>query len=439
MAIRIKDFATLCEQLQSTTGRIEKENYLKEHAENKFTRAILYFLYNPYVITGISKKKVAKLNHNVTREDVDPNYSIINLINYLRENNTGRDCDLDVVEQYAQANGPYVDLIYKIVSKNLKLGIQATTINKIFGKGFIPTFDVMLGFKYFDDPEKLLPKNTSFILTQKLDGVRCVCIKENGEAKFYSRQGQPIEDLVDIEQEAIEKLPDGYVYDGELLLTNDKKLSSKDLYRATVKVTSSDNIKKNIIFNVFDILNIESFKHGFCAHSSYSRKRFLHNFLTRKEFDWIKEVPILYSGTDQSQITYWLDKIVAEDGEGVMINLTESPYEAKRSKGLLKVKKMQTCDLRCIGIEEGTGQNEGKLGAILVDFIGPDNKHYVVKVGSGFTLEERDYYWIHRDEIIEKIVEVQYFEVSQNQQGGYSLRFPVFKYVREDKDEISMN
>jgi DNA ligase-1 len=36
-----------------------------------------------------------------------------------------------------------------------------------------------------------------------------------------------------------------------------------------------------------------------------------------------------------------------------------------------------------------------------------------------------------------QIVEIQYFEESNNEQGGLSLRFPVFKRVRDDKNEES--
>lgn len=89
-------------------------------------------------------------------------------------------------------------------------------------------------------------------------------------------------------------------------------------------------------------------------------------------------------------------------------------------------------------MEEGNGQNAGKLGALKIEFLGPDNKIYTNKVGSGFSKEEREYYWNHKDQILNKIIEIGYFEISQNQNGTYGLRFPTFKYVRSDKENISM-
>lgn len=435
-----RDFSELVTKLESTNGRIEKENYLKDYVTNETVRNLLFFVFNSYIVTGISKKKASKyMNTLEDLSSVETLESVVDFTDYFTLHKSGRDEDLKVLEKFAQQNEQYRTLIYRIAMKDLKIGVQPPTLNKIFGKHFIPVFDVMLGDRYFDNPDKYVPDGKDFILTQKLDGVRCVCIKENdGTVTFLSRQGQPINDLIDIEREVKEGLPSGFVYDGELLLKNDAHLKSKDLYRQTVKVTSSDNIKTNLIFNCFDILPVDEFRRGFCAHNSYTRKIMLQNYINRKSFEWIKEVKMLYIGSDKEQITTLLDKIVDDGGEGVMINLFDAPYECKRSRGLLKVKKMQTCDIKCIDVAEGTGHNQGKLGAAVCEFVGPDEKTYIVNVGSGFTLQDREAFWSNPSAIIGKIIEVQYFEISQNEQGGYSLRFPVFKYVRDDKEEISM-
>ena len=101
-------------------------------------------------------------------------------------------------------------------------------------------------------------------------------------------------------------------------------------------------------------------------------------------------------------------------------------------KELLKVKQMNTCDLQCTAIEEGEGKYAGVLGKIVCNY-----KGYELRVGSGFTDEQRAYYWKNPWLIVGSIVEIQYFEESNNEQGGLSLRFPVFKRVRDDKDEES--
>lgn len=438
-------FDKLVRDLQGDSSRIAKENYLKEYVEDKDVKALLSFVFNPYIITGISKKKSEKYKGKVSiekfdlmelfDEPVDYN-NINNLLDYFKYHNTGKDEDLQELDKYAQHNAPYQDLIYSIITKDLKLGVQASTLNKVFGKGFIPTFDVMLAYKYFDDPDKFVPDGTNFILTPKLDGVRCVLINTvNG--KFFSRQGQLFDGLYELENEA-HNLPQGFVYDGELLL--DKQgLESKDLYRETMKVVSADKEKTGLVFNIFDMLPIEDFMNGQCDTPASKRKNDLLELFTFNHPKHIKDVPMLYYGDDKDVINQQLERITKAGGEGVMINIADAPYECKRTKGLLKVKKMQTADVRVVGLEEGTGQNIGKLGAIQIEFEAPNGQIYPCKVGSGLSQEQREEFWQDKNKLLGKIIEIQYFEISSNQNGTYGLRFPVFKWIREDKDTISMN
>ena len=439
--IPIERFNNFVEEMQSVSGRIDKENILTKYINDVELKEILNFIFNPYIITGISSKKINKFKNyfDPLYNDVPDSYrDVMSMLEYLKEHNHGRDEDLIEVEQYATMNSPYENLIYAIATKDLKLGVQPTTLNKVYGKGFIPTFDVMLAQKYFDDPDKLVPDGTEFILTTKLDGVRCVLINEENNPKFFSRQGQMFEGLVELEKEA-RLLPTGFVYDGELLLNKDG-LESKDLYRETMKVVSADKEKLNVNFNIFDMLPIEDFKNGYCDKPAKKRKLDIMNLFDREDLslNYMKEVKVLYFGENKDAINNLLDDITKKGGEGVMINLAESPYECKRSKGLLKVKKMQTADVRVIGIEEGTGKNKGKVGALKIEFIGPDGNIYQNDVGSGLTDELREDFWNNQDKVLNKIIEIKYFEISSNQNGTYGLRFPVFKWIREDKDEISM-
>lgn len=442
METLIRRFLNLIKRLQSTSGRIEKENILKEYSDDEEVKAFLHFIFNPYIVTGISTKKLNKVKHKILVSifDINQDYDFNNpldLLKYLKEHNTGKDEDLVIVERFAGHHRDYEKLVYAIASKDLKLGVQATTLNKVFGEDFVPTFDVMLAQKYFDDPDKLLPEGTEFILTEKLDGVRCVYISTiNG--KFFSRQGQAFKSLIELEEEC-KQLPLGYVYDGELLLENINNLDSKDLYRETMKVVSADKEKTGVIFNIFDMIPIDDFYKGKSDIPAEKRKSMINEIFSELKMPHLKEVNILYQGNNREAIEENLDRITNAGGEGVMINIANSPYECKRTKGLLKVKKFNAADVRVIDLEEGTGQNKNSLGAVKVEFIGPDNKIYTCKVGSGFKQDERIYFWNNKHKILNKIIEISYFEMTNNQQNSdYSLRFPTFKWLREDKNEISM-
>ena len=106
----------------------------------------------------------------------------------------------------------------------------------------------------------------------------------------------------------------------------------------------------------------------------------------------------------------------------------------KRNNGILKVKSFKHADILCTDVIEGDGKYKGTLGLIKCDY-----KGYELGVGSGFTDEQRHYYWNHRDEIIGKIVQIKYKGETQNKQGGLSVQFPIFQTVRYDKVEPSYN
>ena len=117
-----------------------------------------------------------------------------------------------------------------------------------------------------------------------------------------------------------------------------------------------------------------------------------------------------------------------------MLNIANDPYECKRSSAILKIKVMDSCDLKVIGFEEGQGKYTGTLGRLNVDY-----KGYTCGVGTGLSDEDRKEIWNNQDKYLGTIVQVNNFGESENQDGGVSLRFPVFKGFRPDKTEPSYN
>ena len=86
-----------------------------------------------------------------------------------------------------------------------------------------------------------------------------------------------------------------------------------------------------------------------------------------------------------------------------------------------------------VACEEGNGRLQGTLGAFVLDYKGNE-----VRVGSGFTDEQRADFWHRRDEMIGTLCEVKYKEISSDKNtGAESLQFPVFISLRTDKTEVS--
>jgi DNA ligase 1 len=317
------------------------------------------------------------------------------------------------------------------------MGIGRSSINKVLGKDFIPKFDVMLAEKYTDYIEFVDGKE--FIITLKLDGNRCVAFYDTeGGIELKTRQGLDYEGLDHIKEDIRLHMRPGFVYDGELIATSNDDLSTGELYRFTTGLLHRDVDDKTAIkFFIFDSLTIKEFESGKSKDGAYTRKTRVAELL-KDGADHLVNVPILYKGTDTSIIQRMLDEITDAGGEGIMINISDASYECKRTKKLLKYKKFNTADVLVEGVYEGVKSIKGTLGGIIVRFI-YKGKEYTCGIGSGFSQEERKLYWDDPKLLIGKVVEVEYYEVSQDDKTKeHSLRFGTWKHIiREDKSELS--
>lgn len=416
-------------KIKATSSRNEKEAILKQNKDNEDLRYILDVVYNPYIILGIKDKKLKKMIDKADgfKNKFGNNFKA--LIEYLKQNNTGRDYDVRLAAEFLRGtfDEDLYDFYWEVITKDLKIGVTAKSINKAFGEQFIPEFNVMLAHNYFDEEDSV---KGEFFITLKVDGHRLIAIKENGAITFFTRKGQLMEGLVDITEE-IEQLPDGYVYDGELLLKNDKGLNSADLYRETTQVARKDGIKKNLEFYIFDLLPINEFKTGQSKKIYKDRREELERLFENKDFKWIKKLPVLYRGSDKETALKILNEVTEKGFEGVMLNQANYYYTLNRTKGLLKLKKFKDADLKIVGFEEGEGKFRGVLGKINVEYKGS-----VVGVGSGFDDATRAEIWSNKEKYLGKIAKIKYFDESKNSRTGkISLRFPIFQEIRWDKDE----
>ena len=425
----LQHFNEFVKEITASASRKYKQEVLTKYKDDEVIQKYLKIAYDPYLVFGISEKKLAK---SVPGMNPYPCDSVFELFDYLTIHNTGRDCDVKLcqatIEKVFAAAECCTWLLKELICKDLSIGVDSKTINSVM-PGLIPTFDVQLANKYFDKPEYVEGKE--FAITTKIDGGRIIAIKENGSVSFFTRAGQRYEGLVDLEKEMLDRIPDNFVLDGEITVLDYKNYDSKDAYKQAMKITRADSEKHGVKMLVFDGMPVADWKTQYCPLSWSSRRTALEIIFNKDTYVYFELLPVLYQGTDTSKITELLDAEIARKQEGVMINICDAKYDFKRTNSLLKVKKMNTLDLQIIGFEEGSGRLTGTLGAILVRY----KDSNVVKVGSGFTDWLREEIWKNQGKYLDTICEIQYFEPTTNQDGGESLRFPIFKDFRTDKTE----
>ena len=412
--------------IQDAQGTNRKKQLLEYHSNNDTLKDILHFVFNPYIRTGIGKTKLHNMPLGVDIPEDIENYTIQGTMTYLLHNNTGRDVDVLRVMQFVEGqtfgvNPRFSEILYDVFTKDLKMGISTTTINKVF-PNLIPGFGLQLACKWQDNISIL--QNQQIFITEKLDGNRCFAQVKNHQVTFYSRSGREIEGLNDVAEE-LSRLVDGW-YDGELLAST---------FNETQSTIRKKGNKKDVVFNIFDYVSeYEVQQQRGLAIYSARRQALNEIFQGIEKFKYNKVVPIIYQGKfDSDLLLETLSQYVSNGSEGLMINLN-STYQFGRTDQLLKVKNMGTIDLKIIGLQEGRGEFANTCGALTVEY-----KGYPVGVGSGLSKFDREYFWNNKSDIIGKIAEIQYFEECKDQHGNLSLRFPVFKQIRTDKDEISYN
>ena len=435
----IKLAADWIRDLESSDSRLHKESVIEKAlmaAKLGSTNAQCFLFncyqaYNPYYVFGV--KKVPE-TENIT-DQVNPWPKFWALCEALRTRSiTGhaaRDKIQEVAEQFdsIEWNG----LARRVLIKDLRCGITERTLNKVLGKTEwkIPVFECQLA----TDSNKHLGKMKGVKrLEEKLDGVRVLAIVTKFNVSLYSRNGKLFENFPHIVESLQEnknkfaklfsKYKSGFVLDGEVIGASFQALMKQAQRKSNVETN-------DMVYSVFDIIPLDDFERGYWNAQQHKRLAILEEYRSvfEENTDCVRvmdgiEVDLSISEGHDILRRFANDAVVA-GFEGIMIKDVDAPYECKRSTFWMKWKPVMTVDLNIVGVEEGTGRNEGRLGAFICEGV-DDGRAIRVNVGSGLTDEDRTSYWDNADTLIGDVVEVAADAVTQNQDGTYSLRFPRF-------------
>jgi DNA ligase-1 len=363
--------------------------------------------------------------------------SFIVLTSSLRNRNlTGHDARDAIAEAVKLStkqewNGWY----RRILIKDLRCGVSEKTINKVVEKKYanyaIPVFGCQLAHDSANHESKVSGQK---LIEVKLDGVRVITIVyPDGRVDMFSRNGKELVNFPHVQKqfEFIAKIgcfSEPMVFDGEIMSGTFQDLM-KQIHRKS-SATAND-----AVLNVFDFMSLSEFEEGGSNSTQRQRSALLDNWY---EFYGeqcpnvtvvAQELVDLDTVEGQTRYKEINAQAIAGGYEGIMLKDPNAIYECKRSVAWLKLKPFIEVSLEVVNVEEGTGKNLGRLGAVVCKGI-DDGKEISVNVGSGFTDSDRDSFWISRDKLPGQIVEVRADAITQNQDGTYSLRFPRFKGFR---------
>ena len=442
--------ASWINKLNESDSRLHKEDVIKQALEASVlgsTNAINFLsfvkaCYNPYVTFGVRQVPDTVGIADAENPWEEFNELMLQLSQRRLTGHAARDAIQEMAERFDSSE--WNTFLAPVLRRDLRAGISDKTVNKICKKTDyeIPIFGCQLATNSEGRPEMKGTKR----LEPKLDGVRVllmvipsdfgdvttICFSRNGKQfdNFGHIEDQVRNNWIKIARGHQNALINGFVLDGEVIGNTFQELMRQARRKTDVQADDS-------VFNIFDIIPLSDFREGHWNAQLHKRINILEHI--RHVVDTMPNVELLphimvdldtAAGKDQLE-RYAKDNVNA-GFEGIMIKELGAPYICKRSTDWMKWKPTLTVDLEVVGVEEGTGRNLGRLGALVCHGV-DDGKEITVNVGSGFSDVDRDDYWTNRNLVIGRTAEVLCDVITQNQDGTYSLRFPRFVRFRDDK------
>jgi DNA ligase 1 len=403
-------------KLAETTKSNDKKQIIQENANNPEFIELLDAALNPYRVFGFKTVSYTP-SSDVFKKDLHKEFS--NLLLFLESNPTNNE-QRQIVTNFLNKCDIHSQQLYAdIICKNLRVGVQASLVNKALNQNLIPDFKCMLASPMADDIEFQYP----VIVQHKLDGVRCLVIKEDTSVKAFTREGKPLF-LPNIFHE-VGKIKGSFVLDGELLLQNNR-LKTAGVVNKILRNTATSAEANALVFHVFDLLSFEAFTTMSCKTPLRGRVVALERTVPKSKV--INIVPTFYADNYTTVINIYKEvRVVGE--EGIIVKDRNGMYEFKRSKNWIKFKAVKSCTLSLVGCTKGTGKFEDSIGALICK---SSCGNLTVSVGSGLTDEDRKFFETARTGTL---IEVVYNELQEDLNGITFLFLPRFKEIRLDKTE----
>ena len=225
----------------------------------------------------------------------------------------------------------------------------------------------MLGFV---TPMKALltaerPAGPGWVFERKLDGIRCLAVKDGGRTRLYSRNELSLDDRYAALAAALDADPaDGFVIDGEAVTF----VGGRDRFGGGGDGAELD-------YYVFDVLFADG--RDLRARPLEERRAVLERLL---RFQGPLRIPEQLTGDGAALLA----DACRDHWEGLIAKRAGSKYVSARSRDWLKLKCTHAQELVIGGFTAPRGSRTD-LGALLVGHYEGDRLRYAGKVGTGFT------------------------------------------------------
>lgn len=416
---------SIINELNENNSSNYKLDILKKHKDNVLFKRILKLTYD-HVQYNFYIKKIPHYMHS------GDTTTLQNALDFL-ENTlakrviTGNKAIEELQNVLSTLSKDDAYILERIIDRDLKINVGKTQINKIF-KDLI-TKPVYMRCDVYS---KKTSKNITFpaIVQLKADGTYREFNVINGVVQSRSRSGETYD--YPLINEIMTNFPDG-IYTGELTV---KGISERS--KANGLINSDDPPHEDIIAEFWDVVSHNEYNQARLKDKKNPcKKPYIDRFNELKEIVHesknVNVIPYKFVNTLEEalqQTSEWMN----QGFEGAILKDLSGIFKDGTSKQQLKLKLEISVEMRCIGFQEGTKgtKREGKVGSIVFS----NDEKTIQGRCSGFTDNELDYFTAHQSELIGKIMEVQFNDLTKADGNDYyALSHPRFIEWRNDKNE----
>jgi len=423
----------ILEQLESNNSRLFKEELLEIHNCNKLLKRVFVAAGDPYINYYVNKFKMPPCARGAN-DDLVLEHFLEDIYKKLSTRKvTGNAAKDLIVRLFTNMTGPQQKWCQRILLKNLRCGVQSTTVNKVW-PGAIVEFSVQLAetleTRYEDGKGIIICEPVLYPtwVEPKLDGLRCVAVKHSGEVTMFTRNGTVLETLPRIKS-LLEAAPwDEFILDGEVMGADWNESASVVMSRKKSKDDS------NMVFHVFDALPFEDWRDQKSHLDLEDRLELAKELVSQVGDPAVVQVQGRLVNDQEELLAAYLHDTDA-GYEGIMVKDLAAPYLFKRSSNIRKMKPIMTHELVICGHYEGRrgSKREGLFGG----FNAIASNGVITRVGSGFTDKLKSEIQLNPESYLGKIIECE-CQPDPNTPDGLTaegkLRFPIFSRFRDERD-----
>lgn len=415
----ISDFLSELNESNSSNYKIST---LKKYQNSEIVKQLLKLTYDKNNFNfGMSRTRLLGiLNESNFPEGID---KIDDYLDLLQEN-SGKLSGNSAKEFYSSLLQKLTEdsrvILLNILGRDLKCGINIKNINKVF-KNLIPKPNYM---RCAVLSEKTLKKiNFPAFIQLKMDGTYREIHVADGQVSGKTRSGEEYFNPVLFKE--MENFPNGF-YTGELTIEGESRFTGNGL------INSLNPPYEKITFTVWDYLTDEDYLEK-SKTPYYSRFESLSDIIEKHNSNRVKLVPNYEVNSIDAALKYVSDWM--EQGlEGGVLKDKNNVFKNGTSGTQLKIKLKVDAEMRITGFTDGTigTKREGKIGAIQFS----NDEGTIKGQCSGFSDEELDLFTKNKDNLIGRIISVEFNDLVKSENNDYyALSHPRFIEIRNDKDE----